>query len=364
MKKFRTGLVGLLVAASVVFVPQASADPDAVSKAKEELDKIHEEASAIDAEIIEVASRAEEATTKLTQLNEDVSAQEKTVATLGTDLGDVALMQFNSGGLDVTAQLLSSESQAEFLSGLSAIQNEVDRSSADLQKYQLQVARLDSLRDQQSSITKSLEEDKAKKEKLAAEFDIKESEAQAIYDRLNAEEKERLRQLEEQRQREQEQREQEQRDNQSPSPRPSNGSSPRPTASPSPDGSETPEPEPPADPSPRGSSAVEIAMAQVGKSYVFGTAGPNTFDCSGLMVYSYKKMGVSLPRTSRAQFGAGTAVSKDNLQPGDLVFYYSGISHVGMYIGNGKIVHAANPRSGVKVDSLNSMPYQGARRVG
>ena len=74
-------------------------------------------------------------------------------------------------------------------------------------------------------------------------------------------------------------------------------------------------------------------------------------------------MGVSLPRTSQAQYRVGTPVSLSNLQPGDLVFYYSGISHVGIYIGNGRIVHAANPRSGVTTASVTSMPFMGGRRV-
>ena len=94
-----------------------------------------------------------------------------------------------------------------------------------------------------------------------------------------------------------------------------------------------------------------------------GATGPSSFDCSGLMLAAYKQVGISLPRTSQAQISAGTSVSKGDLQPGDLVFYYSGITHVGMYIGNGKIVHAANPRSGVVTAPVNSMPFAGARRV-
>ena len=102
----------------------------------------------------------------------------------------------------------------------------------------------------------------------------------------------------------------------------------------------------------------------MGSTYVWGTSGPSTFDCSGLMSYAYAQVGISLPRSSRAQFSMGTSVAKSDLQPGDLVFYYSPVSHVGMYIGDGKIVDAANPRSGVRITSVNSMPYSGARRVG
>ena len=109
--------------------------------------------------------------------------------------------------------------------------------------------------------------------------------------------------------------------------------------------------------------ALSFALAQVGKAYVWGGNGPNAYDCSGLTVAAYKQAGISLPRTTYTQWTVGTPVSLANLQPGDLVFYYSGISHVGMYIGNGRIVHAANPTSGVTTASVTSMPFQGGRRV-
>jgi cell wall-associated NlpC family hydrolase len=87
------------------------------------------------------------------------------------------------------------------------------------------------------------------------------------------------------------------------------------------------------------------------------------YDCSGLTVAAYRKAGISLPRTSYAQFGVGTAVSLADLRPGDLVFYYSAISHVAIYIGNGRIVHASNPTRGVVTDPVTSMPFEGGRRV-
>lgn len=347
MKLFRRGLVGLLVAASVVFMPTASADPDAVAAAKEKLDRIHEESATLDAQLIETITRAEESESKLETLKQDLSAQEAKVSQLGTNLGDLAMMQLNGGGLgggvDITGQLLGSTDDTTFLSGLSTIQNETDRSMTDLQTLQVEQGRLDTLRGQQESITESLKADREAKEKLAKEYEAKEAEAQQVYDRLSSEEQERLRKLEE-----------EARESTSPSPSPGRGgdkSDPPATPSPGGGGSE------------RAQQAVSYALAQVGKDYVMGTAGPSTFDCSGLMYAAYKQVGISLPRTSQTQFSAGTSVSKGDLQPGDLVFYYAGITHVGMYIGNGQIVHAANPRSKVTTASVNSMPYQGARRV-
>ena len=111
-------------------------------------------------------------------------------------------------------------------------------------------------------------------------------------------------------------------------------------------------------------TAVDTALAQVGDMYLYGATGPDRFDCSGLTSFAYKAAGVSIPRTSKAQSGFGTPVSKANLQPGDLVFFYSPVSHVAMYVGNGQIVHALNASKPVQVMKLDSMPsYAGARRV-
>ena len=112
-------------------------------------------------------------------------------------------------------------------------------------------------------------------------------------------------------------------------------------------------------------AAVRTALAQVGKPYVYGAAGPNAFDCSGLTQYAYAAAGVALPHSSSGQSRLGAPVAKNALQPGDLVFFYSPVSHVGMYIGNGQMVHASTAGEPVKVVDLDSVPgYNSARRVG
>jgi cell wall-associated NlpC family hydrolase len=113
-----------------------------------------------------------------------------------------------------------------------------------------------------------------------------------------------------------------------------------------------------------GGPAVAYAKAQVGKAYVYGAAGPSAFDCSGLTMAAWSQAGVSLPHSSSAQYSSGPHISESELQPGDLVFYYSPISHVGMYIGNGQIVNALNPGAGVQISGLHDMPYVGAVRPG
>ena len=111
--------------------------------------------------------------------------------------------------------------------------------------------------------------------------------------------------------------------------------------------------------------AIAAALAQVGDSYVSGGTGPNAFDCSGLTSYAYSTAGVSLPHSSRAQSTLGRQVSRNELQPGDLVFYYSPISHVALYIGNGMIVHARTYGKPVAVTSVDQSGYRfGVRLTG
>jgi cell wall-associated NlpC family hydrolase len=109
--------------------------------------------------------------------------------------------------------------------------------------------------------------------------------------------------------------------------------------------------------------AVQTALAQVGDMYQTGGSGPDTFDCSGLTMYSYAAAGVTLPHSSRAQSQLGVPVSRADLQPGDLVFFYSPVSHVGIYIGNGMMVHASVTGRPVAVTGVDKPGYAGARRV-
>ncbi|MGZ6825631.1 MAG: NlpC/P60 family protein [Mycobacteriales bacterium] len=112
--------------------------------------------------------------------------------------------------------------------------------------------------------------------------------------------------------------------------------------------------------------AVKVAMSELGKPYVWGASGPDSFDCSGLTMYAYGAAGISLPHYTGAQWGAGRHVSRSELRPGDLIFFEQSLGHVGMYIGNGQFVHAPHTGDVVKVSSLSGwydQEYQGAVRI-
>ena len=120
-----------------------------------------------------------------------------------------------------------------------------------------------------------------------------------------------------------------------------------------------------------GEAVVAYAKKFLGYRYVYGTNGPNTFDCSGFVQYVYKHFGISLSRSSKTQAKDGVAVSKSNLQPGDILIFKNtaktAIGHVGIYIGNNQFIHASNSRTGVIISSLSTSSYQQryvtARRV-
>jgi cell wall-associated NlpC family hydrolase len=115
-------------------------------------------------------------------------------------------------------------------------------------------------------------------------------------------------------------------------------------------------------PNSRAAQAVAYAYGALGKPYVWGATGPSSFDCSGLIQAAWRSAGIALPRTTYTQINAGERVSRSQLAPGDLVFFYSGISHVGLYIGGGQMIHAPRPGAPVRVAPIDEMPFAGAAR--
>jgi cell wall-associated NlpC family hydrolase len=118
-----------------------------------------------------------------------------------------------------------------------------------------------------------------------------------------------------------------------------------------------------AAPSSAAQTAVDTARSQVGKPYEYGAAGPDSYDCSGLTQYAYRAAGIELPHSSRSQSEMGTPVDRANLQPGDLVFFYQPVSHVGIYVGDGQMVDAGNEDTGVVQRSVDMEGYDFARRI-
>jgi peptidoglycan DL-endopeptidase CwlO len=140
---------------------------------------------------------------------------------------------------------------------------------------------------------------------------------------------------------------------------------PSPPAPPAPPVPPTPPPPPPPpDEVTPAERAVRHAYAQIGKPYAFGAAGPWAYDCSGLTMAAWRRGGVALPHNAARQYRALPHVSRSDLRPGDLVFYYGDLHHVAIYVGRGKVIHAPNPDDRISLSRLDLAPVHGFGRPG
>ena len=350
LRKVGLSLVALALAGAYVLSggDVAHADPTTVDGARAQLAQLEQQQSELDAKYTEVQVKLQDSQKTLDEARSDSAAQQTKVTTLKTQVSQIALQQYRSSGLDTTTQLLVTDDVQSFLNGLSTIKKANDNTASLLQDYQSAQADLADLQRSTEAETQQIAAQEASLADLKKQSDDKVNAAQALLDKLTASQRQQLAA-------------QQAAAAQAAAPTNTSRSASRTAATPVTTAA-TPVTAA-AGGSDRAMIAINFARAQVGKSYVRGGTGPNSYDCSGLTMTAYAQAGIGLPRTSQAQFGVGTPVSLSQLAPGDLVFYYSGISHVGIYIGNGMIVNAANPRSGVQIAPVTSMPFMGGRRV-
>jgi cell wall-associated NlpC family hydrolase len=312
------------MAAAVGFVPgTAQADPD-IEDVEARVDRLYHEAE-------QASERYNDAKLELAELQRDLDAvkadeerQDARLEVVAEQVQESVVRQYQGEGLSAVGQVVVSDDPEAFLSQLSTMSAFNEYQDALFADYAREAKALDIRRQATQKRADEVAEIKDQLGREKATIDDKLAEAESLLDRLEAEERERM--------------------------LASRSSSMRAPAS--------------VPASGRAGAAVSYAMAQVGDSYSYGAAGPDAFDCSGLTMMAWAQAGVGLPHSSSAQYGSGPHVASSALQPGDLVFYYQPISHVGIYIGNGMIVHAANPSTGVVVSGVYSMPYTGAVRPG
>ncbi|MBW8752298.1 MAG: C40 family peptidase, partial [Propionibacteriales bacterium] len=283
-----------------IATPSASAKPDleTVKKQVATYDHLAEQASERynDAQV-----KLAQTNTKLSALNADLARQQQVVDAMREQVASMVVDQYQGDALSTTSQVVLSSNPDKFLANLNAVSAYNNQRGEVMKEFSTQLDRLKlrkaAVKDEAARLT-------ALQKKMAAEkaqIDDKAAKAQDLLDHLEAEARAKIL-----------------------------------------SGGWTGD-MPDVAASGRAAAAVRFAMAQVGKAYVYGASGPNAYDCSGLTMRAWGMAGVGLPHSSSAQQGSGTRVSESELQPGDLVFYYSPVSHVGMYIGNGLIVNALNP---------------------
>lgn len=346
----RVGSAGLAISALVAFalVPAtpAQADPD-ITDVKARVDRLYHQAE-------QAQERHNDAKINLADLRKDLSSleadqkrQDARLESVRAQVSDSVVRQIEGEGISTVGQVVVSDDPGAFLDTLSTMSSFNDLQQSMFDDYGTELDALDIRSEATGDRTDEIEKITAQLGTEKRTVEGKLQEAKSLLGDLEADERERVL---------------------------ASRSETRPTTS-APGSDSEPESESESDSesnpastsvpaSGRAGAAVSYALAQVGDSYVYGATGENAFDCSGLTMRAWAQAGVGLPHSSSAQYGSGPHISAGDLRPGDLVFYYSPISHVGIYIGNGQIVHAANPGTGVAVAGVNSMAYVGAVRPG
>jgi cell wall-associated NlpC family hydrolase len=278
---------------------------------------------------------------KLHGMRADLARQQKEVSTMRRQVADAVVAQSEGQGLSSASQAMLANNPDEFIHQLVMASQFNDQRNQLITQFASQAKRMQM---RQADVKRSVDKIAATKRGLAADkaqIEKKAHGAQKLLNTLKTKAKRAAARA-----------------------RAAKQAAAARAAAQAPSRSSNPAPVAPVPASGRAQTAVNYAMAQVGDAYVYGAAGPSAWDCSGLTMMAWRQAGVSLPHSSSGQMSYGTPVSSSNLQPGDLVFYYSPVSHVGMYIGHGRIVNAENPSVGVTTAPLFLMPYSGAVRPG
>ncbi|BET48164.1 C40 family peptidase [Kitasatospora aureofaciens] len=306
------------------------ADPQpTAAQVRAKVDKLYQEAEVATEKYNGAKEKADAAEQRLEDLRDEAARKEDRLNSAREALGSVAAAQYRSGGLDPALQLALSSDPDRYLDGAAFAERAGSRQRAEVGRVRKELREVEQLRGAARVEVSSLKSRRAELKRHRETVTGKLESARRLLSRLTAEERADV------------------GDRASRSaPGPREGLSASAQA-----------------PDSRAAAAVAYAYQKLGSPYVWGATGPNAFDCSGLTQAAYRAAGVSLPRTTYAQIDAGRRVPRSELLPGDLVFFYSGISHVGIYVGNGQMIHAPNPSAPVRVAPVDEMPFAGATRV-
>ncbi|MGA4981575.1 NlpC/P60 family protein [Streptomyces cellulosae] len=296
-----------------------------------DVDRLYREAEVATEKYNGVKEKADSARRRLRGLQDETARAQARLNKAREALGTVAAAQYRSGGLDPALRLMLSDDPYAYLDGAALAERAGSRHHAELGRVRAQLREIEKLRGAARVEVRTLTARRDELGRHRRTITEKLSAAREALSRMSPEERARI-----------------------------TGDSLRAARS---AGGTARDAALAQAPNARAAQAVAYARQKLGSPYVWGATGPDAFDCSGLVLAAYRSAGVSLPRTTYAQIDAGRRVSRSELLPGDLVFFYSGISHVGLYIGNGQMIHAPNPSAPVRVAPVDQMPFAGATRV-
>ncbi|WP_405184894.1 NlpC/P60 family protein [Streptomyces albidoflavus] len=351
--------------------PQRPAAKPSLEEVQKKVDRLYREAGTATQKYNAAQERTKSQRAKVDKLLDGVAKRADKLNAARGELGAFAAAQYRSGGVSETATLLLADDPQSWFDQNQLMNRLTQRQKAVIDDYQTQQAEAGRERAKAARQLESLTESQRALKDSKREVQGKLTEARTLLSELTAEEKERLAEIERKKQAEAERKAKERaekeeaerkaREAAEEKEREESGSgsgSGSGTGTGSGGGSTAPDSSYAA----KAEKVIAFARAQMGKPYVWGAAGPDSFDCSGLTQAAWKTAGISLPRTTWDQVGVGQKVSVDHAQPGDLVFFYDDISHVGIYIGGGEMIHAPKPGADVRVESIYYMPIHSVVR--
>ncbi|MFE7774202.1 NlpC/P60 family protein [Streptomyces sp. NPDC057445] len=353
-----------LAGVTLLSTQSAQAEPrPSVEEVQKKVDDLYRQAGTATQQYNQAKEDTAEQRREVGRLLDNAAERTESLNEARRELGSYAAAQYRTGAVTPTAALLLADSPQDYFDQtrlMDRLSDEQRGAVADFEEQQASAAK------QRAKATRSLETLTASQQSLRTTKETvqrKLAEARTLLSKLTAEEKARLEALERQREeaarrkaeakakaeaerraREQEQ-QQEQEQGTAPGAETGTGSG---TSS--------------GTYAAKAEKVLSFARTQIGKPYVWGATGPSSYDCSGLTLAAWKAAGVDLPRTTWDQVKVGQRVATKDLLPGDLVFFYDDISHVGIYIGDGKMIHAPKPGANVREESIYYMPIYGSVR--
>jgi peptidoglycan DL-endopeptidase CwlO len=346
-------------------LPAAAEPPMTVAQARSLIKQLQTDAAGVDQQYTDVKEQIQKGRAQLRLKQADAQAETQKVERLKVQASQIALAQFQNRSLDTAAHLVVTRDIEGFLSQISTVQKVSENQNAALQDYQQAQANLAALQNSAETDLVTLGEKEKQLKSLVAASDNKLDQANKVLAKLTADQRKQLAEAE---------KKATAKANADAraamkAPAKTNGRAATKASSKANAESRAATKAPPSTRSSstgssKGAKALAYAKAQLGEPYGRNGAGPSSWDCSGLTMMAWGSVGVSLPHSSRQQFGRGQSVAKSDLRSGDLVFLYSDISHVGLYAGNGQVIHAPRPGKSVEYIKMSYMPYAGARRPG
>ena len=333
----RVTVLTTAAAAAVAFSANAAnaapSEKPSKDEVKSKVDKLYEEAEKASEKYNGAKEKQEKLEKQISTLQDNVARGQEDLNTLREGLGSMASAQYRTGGIDPSVALFLSSDPDDYLDKASAMDQLSSQQVEALKKVQEKQRSLAQQRKEAAEKLKDLADTRTELGKKKKEVQGKLGEAQKLLNTLTAKEKAAL---DAQQARASRASERSALDDSGPS-KPGSGYA---------------------------GAAFAAAQGKIGSPYVYGAAGPSSFDCSGLTSWAYAQAGVSIPRTSEAQANAGTRIySQSDLQVGDLVIFYGDFHHVGLYAGNGQVLHAPHSGAVVRYEAIGNMTFEFGVRI-